>query len=102
MENKKQKLVEKMCGAVEQYSLLDSYQNKIRITEDGVNKIINLVREHLIGGSTLVPDGLYKQMRFESEQFRREHPHDYSDLSQPNIHPHVNSETTAIPTTEKE
>jgi hypothetical protein len=84
--------------------LIDEITNKLfnfalteeKSGEDHAKEIIKLVRDSLIGGCILVPDGIYKQMQFESSQFRIEHPHDYSDLSQPNVHPHVDSVTTGI------
>ena len=46
MENKEQELVEKMCSVVEQFSVFDVRQDRARITEDGINVLIALVREH--------------------------------------------------------
>ena len=40
-------------------------------------EIIALVLDKLVANHVLVPDGLYKQMRFESDQFRVEHPSAY-------------------------
>lgn len=46
------------------------------LNEPAAKRIIDIIRDELIGGCILVPEGLYKQMRFESEQFRIEHPRD--------------------------
>lgn len=44
---------------------------------DEIADLVKIVRDSMIDGHTIVPDGIYKQMQFESSQFRAEHPNAY-------------------------
>ena len=70
--NNDDKLIEDVSKEVINYVL------KADKTHEEVAKdIIALVRESIVDGHVLVPDGIYEQMKIESAQFRVDNPNHY-------------------------
>lgn len=74
--NNDDKLIEKVIWTISD-EVFDAAKITKKEQESLAKEIISLVRDRLMANHVLVPEGLYKQMKFESAQFLIEHPHIY-------------------------